>query len=463
MFYAASTEELIELLFYLQVGDGSQRLNSNTYSTTSPKLKDLVMSLGVLLGYKVQENKSWDGNPKHREKYSIYLTANSSMTTKVDKNPEGRNDVSYENFEGKVYCLTVKDNQNFIIRQKGYVYITGNSNPGGVGNAWIKNYFSIVPDPTIYPDKRDAIAAIMQGIKVPFVSTHPTRVFVPSFLEDNPHLDKKEYDLVLENLDAGMKSALRDGNWEARVDSRFNRRTVKYFNLYDGMVQLGPIMHEFNIFTKVFFTVDPAGTVREGMTDQLFGNNAVSWTVISLWGVTKNNDLFFLDMLRFREEIPEVVDKVVSKFRQWKSVFPNVYVKMEVNGVGLGPSQYIRRLGVPVKSISKGKDKIANSTSAQLLMKAGKVYFPTNVEWIEEAEDEIFNWSGLPIQTDDIIDTFSDAANEVGPIEDVISQDENVEKTPKLSSLTYRLQRFEPSVTLLSSSKKPYPLKRLVV
>lgn len=295
------------------------------------------------------------------------------------------------------------------------------TNPGGLGGAWIKKYFQIVPDPEIYPDKRDAIMAITKGEKVPFVGTHPRRSFIPAFITDNPFLDQEDYDKFLNNLPPEMRSALRDGNWEARVDSRFKRYWVKYYNIFSDCIQIGTIYHPFSYFTRIFMTIDPAGTVKEGIVDQIVAKKAPSYTVISVWGETQDKDLFFLDMKRFRDEVPEVVKEISNMYKKWKKYNSNLYTRMEVNGVGLGPSQYVRRLGIPVRAIKKGKDKLENSTAAMLLMESGKVYFPNNAPWISEAEDEIFAWAGLPSETDDIIDTLSDAANEIGPTEDTVT------------------------------------------
>ena len=339
------------------------------------------------------------------------------------------------------------------------------SNPGGLGGTWMMNYFQIIPDPDLYPDKRDAIAAIMDEKKVPYISNHPTRKFVPSFIEDNPFLDQDDYDQFLTNLDLNMRSALRDGNWLARIDTRFSRRTIRYYNLYDDCLQLGTTMKPFSFFKKVFMTVDPAGTVREGVIDQQVGNNSHSYTVISVWGVDEYNNLYFLDMNRFSEEIPEVVSEIAVMFVKWKKYFPNIFAAMEVNGVGLGASQYVKRLGIPVKSIKKQKDKLSNSTAAQLLMKAGKIYFPHNTDWISEAEDEIFGWTGLPSETDDVVDTLSDAAVELGPLEDVLAGGANpefVEDFQASLTCTFSRGRIETPVAGLAIGKRKHPLSRLL-
>jgi predicted phage terminase large subunit-like protein len=192
-------------------------------------------------------------------------------------------------------------------------------------------------------------------------------------------------------------------------------------------------MYPFSWFKQIFFTVDPAGTVREGIIDQsIGGKKAESFTVISVWGVSQGNDLFWLDMIRFRDEIPEVVEKIAETYGKYK---PR-YVKIEKNGVGLGVAQYVAKLGIPVRKLQKGADKLENSTAAQLLMRAGKVWLPDNARWIDECEDELFSWTGAPTEQDDIIDTLSDAANEIGPSTEVLEEDtaKKLTQTIKLTS-----------------------------
>lgn len=340
------------------------------------------------------------------------------------------------------------------------VRMLGATNPGGRGGAWIKNYFSIRPDPTTYPDKRDAIAAIMAGIKVKFVGTHPDRAFIPSFLEDNPFLDQEDYDKILSKLPEEMRSALRDGNWEARVDSRFKRRDAVYYTLYSNMFQIGPKMFSFDEFVKVFITVDPAGTLEESMVGKLIRpKKSSSHSVISVWAADRNNNLYWLDMRRFKDEIPVVVDEICQMVARWKPHFPNIYAKMETNGVGLGPAQYVKKAGIPVKPCKKSKDKIENSTAAGLLLRARKIFFPHNASWIDEAEDEIFAWSGLPNEADDIIDTLSDAANELGVVAETIDMGSlEAIKQNTFSSSMYK--SFKPNMSpTLSMNRKSHPLK----
>jgi len=343
------------------------------------------------------------------------------------------------------------------VKKSSPVRIRSATNPGGLGGIWVKRRWGIIPDPELYPDKRDAIQQIMKGVRVPFVGTVPHRKFIPSFLDDNPFLDQKDYDEFLKNLPEEQRSMLRDGNWEARVDSRFKRHWARYYRLYDNMYEYGGQVHPFSEFDRIFCTVDPAGTVKEGVIDSRVHNHAPSYTVISTWGVTNTNDLFWLNMVRFRDEVPQVVKAIKNIFLKYKPV----YIKIEVNGIGLGPAQYARNMGIPVKPIKQSKDKLENSVSAMLLMQAGKVFFPDNAEWIEDCEDEVFGWVGLPQETDDIIDTLSNAAADLGPVEDTVMEEgETIHTFNKTALLNQRPRLTRPE---LKTSPKSGPFSQSMI
>ena len=289
------------------------------------------------------------------------------------------------------------------------------TNPGGSGGTWVKNWFSIKPDPEKYPTRKDALQALQRGDIVRFVGTDPTKAFIPSFLEDNPFLDRESYDKMLTRLSDADQDRLRSGNWEFRPDSRFKRAWIKYYTFdVDRLILPHKIIH-LRELKRIYCTVDSAATVREGPIDTQVRKGAPSWTVISTWGLTVDNRLIYLDMVRFQKEIPDVVEAIGKAYEKWN----HDYVKIEYQGTGIGVAQFVELLGVPVIRCEKRIDKLENSTTAMMLMKNGRIYFPDNLPWIEIAEDEIFGWTGLPGTEDDIIDTLSDAANDVALSEGV--------------------------------------------
>lgn len=76
------------------------------------------------------------------------------------------------------------------------------TNPGGVGHAWVKQRLIV--------EGRD------HG-----------RVFVPSRLEDNPHVDQEAYEASLAELPPLERAQLRNGDWDAEeVGGWFDRRRI---------------------------------------------------------------------------------------------------------------------------------------------------------------------------------------------------------------------------------------------
>ena len=230
-FLNSCSDEQLDLAFRAYIlGDGSWTSETScTAYTTSRQLVDDLQEIGLKLGYKTQYKKYELENPNHRDKYCVYFTKNS-VTTKVDTDPNNRNDVSIEPYKGKVYCITVEGNENFVIRQKGFVWLSGNTaNPGGLGGWWVKKMFvdpsdmgtsfwatDIETDKILrFPDN-EYVPADLRG--------KPTfrRKFIPARLSDNPYLmESPEYLSMLASLPETQRKRLLEGDWDIADDTAF--------------------------------------------------------------------------------------------------------------------------------------------------------------------------------------------------------------------------------------------------
>lgn len=326
----------------------------------------------------------------------------------------------------KIVCpIHKKDDKGNPIFEKGCRYcdtlsqiplrLRAATNPGP---AWIKQRFGIVPDPSQFKNRHQALIAIAEGAKVRWVGINPERRFIASYLDDNPYLDTNDYKDILKEMTDDERSRLEDGNWESRKNARFKRRWQKFYSLSDTHYAYvfediqGNEIHGDPIpltsLHQVFTTVDTAVTVNKGPVDgEMKQKN--SYAVISTWGVTFDQNLLWLDCRKFRKEIPDLVEQIVEVDYKYQPKFH----KIECNGVGIGTAQYVEAAGLRVKKNYRKTDKLENSMSAQLLMKAGRIYFPINAPWLEVVEDDVFTWTGLPTEEDDIVDTLSDAATEI--------------------------------------------------
>lgn len=295
------------------------------------------------------------------------------------------------------------------------------------GPAWVKKRFQIVPDPRLYKTRQAALIAIQEGEKINWVGTHPYRRFIPAYLSDNPHLSEKDYREMLAEMTEDERSRLEDGNWESRKNARFKRKWVngQYINLYShgysflDMEMNESITYPYSSLKTIFITVDAASTAKLYAPDADDAISAAdgrksqkpSSTCIGVWGVTYDEQLLWLDFRKFRKELPDIIETLVELNNQWSPLFN----KIEVNGVGIGVAQFAELAGLPVRKNQRKSDKLENSLSAQMMMKHGQIYMAANTPWAEEAEDDIFNWTGDPDEEDDTVDILSDAALEITP------------------------------------------------
>ena len=296
-------------------------------------------------------------------------------------------------------CSTCNQQRNLPVRCRAA------TNPGGPGGAWVKHRFRIEPDIS-------AKESIRTGQEQRFVGKHHKRPFIPSFAKDNPYLNLEAYAHQLEELDPVTRAQLAKGRWDVSADAQFKRHWARYYSKRGPYITLGESgkgsAHPYGSL-KIFATVDPATTSRHGPGDYNIWMKQPSFTVISVWGLTTDYNLLWLDMVRFRRQAPDVVKALIQVNKVWRPQ----YFLIEVNGPGQGILQTASREGLTVKGIHKRVDKLDNATEAMLRMEQGKVWFPEEASWLQTAEDEIFYWTGDPRMTDDIVDTLSNAARDV--------------------------------------------------
>lgn len=278
-------------------------------------------------------------------------------------------------------------------------------NPGGPGHLWIKNRYQIEKELYDYTDP--ATQNVTKRIR--WVGKNPNKPFVPSSLRDNEYIDQRSYRQSLQELDEVRRLQLEYGDWDASPDSRFRIQDARFYKSKGEFFVINGEGIHFQDLKKIFMTADSAATVKEGMIDQSTSKNAPSETVYSVWGLTHDYKLLWLYMAAMRAEIPECIKVLVQIYKVWKPQ----YVKMETNGLGIGPAQLAANYGLNVVNNPKSKDKLQNSINAQLRMRNHRIYLPEEAPWLKKAMDQVFTWTGHPGMADDIVDTLSDACNDV--------------------------------------------------
>lgn len=201
------------------LGDGNwQSENSVSLYTSSKQLADDLQEICAKLGYKSQYAFKQHDNPAWNDQYVIYVSLRCPIT-KVDKSGDGRNDVSLEPYKGNVYCITVDETNNFIIRQNGCVWVSGNTgNPGNIGSSWVKEMF-IDPAPPNTRFTIDVKASTPRGV----IETTISRKYIPATVFDNPFLTyDNSYISMLASLPEMQRRQFLEGDWTAFDGAAFS-------------------------------------------------------------------------------------------------------------------------------------------------------------------------------------------------------------------------------------------------
>ena len=118
-------------------GDGSwQKDNAYYYFTTSKQLADDMAEIAVKLGLKVNISSRQRNNRKDLS-YTVACRGSSrrdihlrtDVRQKSGKPISKKIQVRREHYKGKVYCIGLEKHHMFVSRQKGCVWISGNSYP----------------------------------------------------------------------------------------------------------------------------------------------------------------------------------------------------------------------------------------------------------------------------------------------------------------------------------------------
>lgn len=202
------------------LGDGHWQSDTSVMLyTTSKQLVDDIQEICYKLGYKSQFSVKEHSNPAWATSYCVYVCTGGNVT-KVDKNLDNRNDVALERYVGKVYCLTVDGHDNFVLRQRSCVWLSGNTgNPGNVGSLWVKEMFI---DPAPSNTRFDVTVKLNHPTRGPIESSISRR-YIPSTVFDNPYLTYDDkYITMLASLPDVQRRQFLEGDWSVFDGAAFS-------------------------------------------------------------------------------------------------------------------------------------------------------------------------------------------------------------------------------------------------
>lgn len=255
------------------------------------------------------------------------------------------------------------------------VRMRGASNPGGVGHEWVK--------------RRLITEALDYG-----------RVFIPAKLEDNPYLDREEYDKFLAELDPVTRLQLRRGDWTARAKGKKFKR--EWFQIMDA----APADLRWVRFW------DCAATEK----DEEDAGDDPDYTVGLRLGTNGQGTFFVADVQRDRLS-PGGVESLILQTAKLDGAVVSIRMEQEPGSSGKTViADYVRKLvGYDFKGIpSTGSKEVrANPVSAQA--EAGNIKLiaaPWNGAFLDELE--AFPTDGAH---DDQVDGLSGAMADLAEVE----------------------------------------------
>lgn len=236
------------------------------------------------------------------------------------------------------------------------------TNPGGVGHQWVKERFILSED--------------------------PDRVFIPSKLDDNPHLDTNSYRQSLAQLDQVTRRQLELGDWDAAAGTLFKRH---WFPLVEAAPAQAQVVRYWDL----------AATPKRQ-------DNDPDWTAGALVSRTPDGLYTVLDVKRIRASPREVEQLVRSTAEQDGRNIP-VYMEQEPGSSGVHVIDHYQRYvldGWYFKAVKSDTNKVIRAQPLSAAAEAGNVRFLRG-NWCNDvlSEFEVF-----PHGThDDSVDAISGA------------------------------------------------------
>lgn len=242
------------------------------------------------------------------------------------------------------------------------------SNPGGVGHEWVRQRFIVEGQP--------------EG-----------RPFIPARLEDNPHVDREEYDRALAQLDPVTRAQLRNGDWDVLPEGKLFKR-----EWFEGKKVAAPPAAGIR-WLRYW---DMAATEEKPGTDP-------DWTAGALVGVNQSGRFYIADVRRLRAT-PQVVEQFIRATAEEDGRNIPIWMEQEPGSSGVGVIDYYTRLvlgGFEFRGNRATGKKADRAGPVSSQAEAGNIYLVDSV-WNSAFLDELCAFPSAGVH-DDQVDAVSGA------------------------------------------------------
>ncbi len=252
------------------------------------------------------------------------------------------------------------------------------TNPGGVGHIWVKKRF-------INPTKEERMKDPEYGN------------FIPSRLEDNPHINKESYIENLNRMDPVQRKQLRDGDWEITESGNMFKKI--WFNLIDR--KLVPTNIRVVRFWDLAATKPEKGVSKD--PDWLAG--------VKMGMDVSSGRIYILDV--FHDQVtPHNVDRALTFSAVNDGINVMNYIEEEGGASGKLVMEHYYNMfaGYGLKGIRSTGDKVTRARPFSAAVERGNVYV-VKADWNEAFFYEL---NVFPTgEHDDQVDAASGAYNQL--------------------------------------------------
>ena len=275
------------------------------------------------------------------------------------------------------------------------IRIRSASNPGGIGHDWTKLRF-------ITPNKVDLVP---KG-----------RYFISAKLEDNPFLDRDEYEGSLDKLDPVTFDQLRHGDWDVSVSGGMFK--YEWFKYHEGKIPKGPQVRYWDLAaTELSETNDPDYTVGALMS-------------------TRDGKYYIKDIIRVRAP-PGEIEKIVKQTALNDGLETKIVIEQEPGSSGIYTvDNFTKNIlrGYSAVGVRSTGSKIVRAQPLSAAVFNGHVMIKKDSLWAPNMVYEFVRFPNPSLVHDDQVDAVSGAYNTLagnygssyaglGLEEDIISND----------------------------------------
>lgn len=208
-------------------------------------------------------------------------------------------------------------------------------------------------------------------------------------------MDYEDFERTKREVGSYVWNALYQQRPSPAGGGAFKREWFRYYKHEGDDIVLYPSERVVKLNElRIYQTIDAAGT--ESDTSDYFA--------ALTFGITKENDLIWLDLFRERAETTRHEQIMEMLQAKWKPI----YQAVEDATYGLNIIQRARKQGRPIKPLKADKSKRVRAEAAQVAYENGMVYHPRNASWLDDMESELIQFPKAP--HDDIVDVVSYAA-----------------------------------------------------